>query len=606
MKKILFLLLLFTIASYGQAVFDEGIQITNTESITATKVNVQEADGTINYILKSSLIDVIEVNSAINLSVVGVVGKIYITKDNNKIYRWNGTFYQELAVPEHNSLSGLQGGTAGEYNHLTNAQVTKLNNAANDSDVLHKTGNESKNAPLNFTYPIGSIANSPLTIKNYGGIFGANNDIPVELIKLSYAGLFSMNYKYQPDEFGVAYVPYDTTFPMHSFEAGREGLSVHGMAENMPDGSSDNNLDDRMVWKAGARGVRTTAPNSLVTDSGTWIQNFTGVYAENINDPLKWSSGASTETPFEYYRKQGSSSTPSFLNELSGDNNSPLSSVYRKSRGTLLTPTATIAGDSIYLLKGQVYDGSRFEDATFIKFSALANATGSNSSGKIVLGGAKTGTTEMSEWVSIDNGDMNVDRLVSAKDVKTILNTSNDIAGRFVATETEVQLSSSYGTTGSFVPLKFYTSDTERMSISTSGIVDFDKIPTAPTAPAGTNTTQLATTAFVQAKARPYKVYTALLTQTGTNAPTATVLENTLGGTVTFERSGVGNYNAVSVGNLFTLDKTVVFNSSGQFVGTYNFYPANTSRVALNNVNVSGVVADSLMQKLSIEIRVYF
>ena len=29
----------------------------------------------------------------------------------------------------------------------------------------------------------------------------------------------------------------------------------------------------------------------------------------------------------------------------------------------------------------------------------------------------------------------------------------------------------------------------------------------------------------------PYKVYTALLTQTGTNAPVATVLENTLGGT---------------------------------------------------------------------------
>ena len=47
MKKILFLLL-FTIASYGQAVFDEGIQITNTESTTATKVNVQEANGKVN------------------------------------------------------------------------------------------------------------------------------------------------------------------------------------------------------------------------------------------------------------------------------------------------------------------------------------------------------------------------------------------------------------------------------------------------------------------------------------------------------------------------------------------------------------------------------
>ena len=31
-----------------------------------------------------------------------------------------------------------------------------------------------------------------------------------------------------------------------------------------------------------------------------------------------------------------------------------------------------------------------------------------------------------------------------------------------------------------------------------------------------------------------YKVYRALLSQTGTNAPTAIVLENTLGGIVTF------------------------------------------------------------------------
>ena len=48
MKKIL-LLLLFTVASYGQAVFDEGIQITgNANSVTATKVNVQETDGKVN------------------------------------------------------------------------------------------------------------------------------------------------------------------------------------------------------------------------------------------------------------------------------------------------------------------------------------------------------------------------------------------------------------------------------------------------------------------------------------------------------------------------------------------------------------------------------
>src|SRR5690606_22638410 len=64
---------------------------------------------------------------------------------------------------------------------------------------------------------------------------------------------------------------------------------------------------------------------------------------------------------------------------------------------------------------------------------------------------------------------------------------------------------------------------------SFNGSATLTGTPTAPTAAPGTNTTQIATTAFVLANssARPYKVYTALLTQTGTNAPVATVLENT-------------------------------------------------------------------------------
>lgn len=40
---------------------------------------------------------------------------------------------------------------------------------------------------------------------------------------------------------------------------------------------------------------------------------------------------------------------------------------------------------------------------------------------------------------------------------------------------------------------------------------------------------------------RPYGVYNALLTQNGTSAPTATVLENDLG-TVTFTYEGIGTY----------------------------------------------------------------
>ena len=54
------------------------------------------------------------------------------------------------------------------------------------------------------------------------------------------------------------------------------------------------------------------------------------------------------------------------------------------------------------------------------------------------------------------------------------------------------------------------------------------------------------------------KVYTALLTQTSTNAPVATVLENSLGATVTWTRSSAGQYVATCTG-AFTSGKTLVF-----------------------------------------------
>ena len=104
---------------------------------------------------------------------------------------------------------------------------------------------------------------------------------------------------------------------------------------------------------------------------------------------------------------------------------------------------------------------------------------------------------------------------------------------------------------------------------------------------------------------RPYKVYTALLTQSGTNAPVATVLENTLG-TVTFTRSSTGVYFVNSSG-LFTEDKTFVIMGAGANAGAIN---------AINLINSSAFSivtkalsthsdADSANTKVAFEIRVY-
>lgn len=52
-----------------------------------------------------------------------------------------------------------------------------------------------------------------------------------------------------------------------------------------------------------------------------------------------------------------------------------------------------------------------------------------------------------------------------------------------------------------------------------------------------------------------YKKYVALLTQSGTDAPVATVLENSLGGTVVWTRNDVGVYIGTLAG-AFTANKT--------------------------------------------------
>ena len=103
MKKTL-LLLLTTVSIYGQTLqnptFGNVKLKNNTTDNSATKVNVQSTDGTINTIAKNDLIDVVEVNYVPSLPLIGEAGKIYVVKNLNKIYRWNGTFHQELSVTD--------------------------------------------------------------------------------------------------------------------------------------------------------------------------------------------------------------------------------------------------------------------------------------------------------------------------------------------------------------------------------------------------------------------------------------------------------------------------------------------------------------------------
>jgi hypothetical protein len=132
-------------------------------------------------------------------------------------------------------------------------------------------------------------------------------------------------------------------------------------------------------------------------------------------------------------------------------------------------------------------------------------------------------------------------------------------------------------------------------------------VPTAPTATLGTNTTQIATTSFVLANgARPYKVYTALLSQTGTNAPTATILENTTGQTVTLVRVNVGVYQIILTA---PQSKTFVLSTpASNHIFQHISVAGGGTAVNISTASLVGSTitpTDGLLQMTPIEIRVY-
>lgn len=100
-------------------------------------------------------------------------------------------------------------------------------------------------------------------------------------------------------------------------------------------------------------------------------------------------------------------------------------------------------------------------------------------------------------------------------------------------------------------------------TINTTGCV-FDAIGTTPTDYSnGSTLSSYESQSYTYAELKSglglgSKVYKALLTQSGTSAPVATVLVNTLGVTPTFSYVGVGDYRLIVTGNIFVQAKTAI------------------------------------------------
>lgn len=101
----------------------------------------------------------------------------------------------------------------------------------------------------------------------------------------------------------------------------------------------------------------------------------------------------------------------------------------------------------------------------------------------------------------------------------------------------------------------------------------------------------------------PYKKYIATVSQTGTNDPTVTVLENTIGDIV-WTRITDGSYLATLVGAFPDADRTylIVGKSNQNF---FDLYRANSDELYLLSADPLNILSDNLLINTTIEIRIY-
>lgn len=102
-----------------------------------------------------------------------------------------------------------------------------------------------------------------------------------------------------------------------------------------------------------------------------------------------------------------------------------------------------------------------------------------------------------------------------------------------------------------------------------------------------------------------YKTYTALLTQSSTNAPTPTVIINTTGHTITWSYSGVGIYIGTFSGtinqNKLWFSATPSAKSPVHISVTYE----SENTISVNVYNTAGSATNNLLSKTPIEIKIF-
>lgn len=500
----------------------------------------------------------------VELQVLGLeVGRLFIEKSSATIADTQSSFdviFEGGSVPDHNSLSGLQGGTAGQYNHLTDAQVLLLDNL--DLQAAYLEGNQITTTSLGaVTIQRGSAADTDNIIvgKNGAGTttFSVSGSGVIDLANISLNstnGFITKNGQ-----------PFIHNFYAAANPAGGTGNNLNVGYDSGNFNSDNKNYASTMVGFESGKSNKNGYSNTGV-----------GYYALRLNENGYGNTALGTYVLGDMVSGNANTSTGwhSSLLKVSGNYNS----IY----GVETMQANTIGSFNTAFGANSGYNNITGSSNVFLGYAAGLNELGSNklyisnsstndplikgdfSTGELELNAGLTSKLKLSSpqvtLTALATGGTYQDFNFNAYDYRFLfsgtqkasfsdlgylaLNTTsansllhlkqpvNSFTGgiKLEAFGSDTQMNifydgtsfnfdSTYGSTGSYSPIKLRTSSIDRVTLNASGVVDFSEIPTAPTATVGTTGNQIATLDYVLATT----VFKGAYTTTGAATTTFTV-----------------------------------------------------------------------------------